>query len=175
MLTYKYISPDYKELIDGFSCPDEISVELFLKEQALKLHQLRSAVTRLYFDENQNLVGYFTLYNDHVHLFANQKAKLGWNLPDIDLFPAVKLHYIGVDIRYRDQNKPRLRYGEFMLIEVVEIVEEIAAASGCNFITLEALPSVVEFYNKYGFKLKSRNPGPGDLYHMALKLNELEE
>jgi hypothetical protein len=95
MLTYKNISSDYQELIDGFDCSDEISVEFFLKEQALKLHQLRSAVTRLYFDENQNLVGYFALYNDHVQVFPNQKTKHRWNLPDgLDLFPAVKLHYL---------------------------------------------------------------------------------
>jgi hypothetical protein len=34
MLTYKHISLEHKEAIDGFNCSDEISVELFLKEQA---------------------------------------------------------------------------------------------------------------------------------------------
>jgi hypothetical protein len=61
MLTFQYIAPQHAEMIQGFQCPDERSVEMFLKEQALNLHQLRSAITRLYFDENQNLVGYFTL------------------------------------------------------------------------------------------------------------------
>lgn len=172
MLTYKNISSDYEELINGFNCADEISVEFFLKEQALKLHQLRSAVTRLYFDENQNLVGYFALYNDHVHVFANQMMKHGWNLPEgLDLFPAVKLHYLGVDIRWRD--RVLHRYGEYLLGEVVELVEDIAKTSGCNFLTIEALPSAVEFYQKYGFKVRSREPGKGELYNMVLKLDEL--
>ncbi|CAG7638983.1 hypothetical protein PAESOLCIP111_03997 [Paenibacillus solanacearum] len=171
MLTFNNISSEIKELIDGFDCSDEISVEFFLKEQALKLHQLRSAVTRLYFDVNQNLVGYFALYNDHVHVFSNQMTKHGWNLPDgLDLFPAVKLHYLGVDVRHRGK-----RYGEYLLGEVVELVEDIAKISGCNFLTIEALPNAVEFYQKYGFKVRSRQPGKGELYNMVLKLDELEE
>lgn len=142
---------------------------VFVREQALKLHQLRSAVTRLYFDENQNLVGYFTLYNDHVHVFANQKSKHNWNLPELDLFPAIKLHYLGVDLRER-----RKGYGEFLLAEVVNLVEHIASNSGCNFITIESLANAVSFYEKYGFKMRSRVPGSGDLYNMALKLRELD-
>lgn len=173
MLTFKHISPEYQQNIDEFDCSDEISVELFLKEYAFKLHQLRSAVTRLYFDENQNLVGYFSLYNDHVHIFSNQKAKHGWNLPEgFDLFPAVKLHYLGVDLRYRDRE--RHRYGETLLLDVVNIVEGIARTSGCNFITIEALNNAVPFYEKYGFKVRSRIPGAGDIFNMALKLDELE-
>jgi ribosomal protein S18 acetylase RimI-like enzyme len=172
MLTYKNISSDYQDVIDGFVCPDEISVELFLKEKALKLHQLRSAVTRLYFDENQKIVGYFALYNDHVHVFGNQMMKHGWNLPEgLDLFPAVKLHYLGVDIRCRD--RVNHRYGEYLIGEVVELVEDIAKTSGCNFRTIEALPSAVDFYEKYGFKVRSRKPGRGELFNMELKMDEL--
>jgi ribosomal protein S18 acetylase RimI-like enzyme len=172
MLTYKYISLEDKNAVEGFNCSDEISVELFLKEQAFKLHALRSAVTRLYFDENQNLVGYFTLYNDHVHLFPSQKAKHGWILPDLDLFPAVKLHYLGVDIRHR--NREIHRYGEYLLGEVVDLIENIAKNSGCNFITIEALPRALSFYEKYGFKVSSRQRGNGELYNMVLKLGELD-
>ncbi|UJF32377.1 GNAT family N-acetyltransferase [Paenibacillus hexagrammi] len=171
MLTYRNISWECQNLIEGFDCSDEISVELFLKEQAFMLHHLRSAVTRLYFDENQNLVGYFALYNDHVHVFANQMTKYGWNLPEgLDLFPAVKLHYLGVDRKYRNRG-----YGEYLLGEVVELVEDIAKTSGCNFLTIEALPNAVEFYAKYGFQIRSRQSGKGEFYHMVLKLDELEE
>ena len=81
-------------------------VEFFLKEEALRLHDLQSAITRLYFDENQNLVGYFTLYNDLVSLHKRQIEKyerdFKWNSPNYRYFPAVKLHYLGVDQRYRD-------------------------------------------------------------------------
>lgn len=172
MLTFEYIRPEHYEIISHFDCSDEISVELFLKEQALKLHMLRSAITRLYFDENQKLVGFFTLYNDHVHLFSNQMKKHGWNLPDgLDLFPAVKLHYLGIDILQRDREKHR--YGEYLLAEAVEVIEGIARNSGCNFITIEALNNAVPFYEKYGFKIRSRSPGSGEFFNMVLKLDEL--
>ena len=97
MLTSRdYIKPEHKELIDGFVCYDEPSVELFLKEHALQLHRYQSARTRLYFDENQNLIGFFTLYNDLVHIYKSQRTKHEWNLPrDIGVFPGIKLHYFG--------------------------------------------------------------------------------
>lgn len=168
MLTFQYIEPQHTDIIQSFQCSDEISVELFLKEQALKLHQLRSAITRLYFDDNQNLVGYFTLYNDHVQVFQKQKEKYRWNLPDFDLFPAVKLHYIGVDSRFR-----KLGYGSYLLTEAVYVIGQIAKTSGCNSITVEALNSAVGFYEEYGFVLRQRNRGSGEFQNMALKLDEL--
>jgi hypothetical protein len=62
------------------------------------LHKLKTAITRLYFDENQNLVGFFTLHNDLVRLAKNQKKKLNeehkWHLAKYNLLPSVKLHYI---------------------------------------------------------------------------------
>jgi hypothetical protein len=89
VLDFEYIQPKHMDQVSKFNCSDEMNLETFLKEQALKFHQLRSAVTRLYFDENQNLVGYFTLHNDLIHVFNCQKIKHGWNLPDThDFFPA---------------------------------------------------------------------------------------
>lgn len=38
MLNYINISTKHQDIIEGFDCSDEISVELFLKEKALKLH-----------------------------------------------------------------------------------------------------------------------------------------
>jgi hypothetical protein len=62
LLSFDYISPTYKEAIERFefnNTPDEKSVEMFLKEKALHLHEMQNAITRLYFDEDQNLVGFF--------------------------------------------------------------------------------------------------------------------
>lgn len=167
MLTFEYIQPHHTSVIEGFQCPDEPSVERFLKEKALMLHKLRSAVTRLYFDENQNLVGYFTLYNDHIHVFSNQRAKHGWQLADdIDQFPGVKIHYFGVDIRHRGKH-----YGAYLLAESMFAINAISQNSGCNFITVEALENAIPFYEKYGFVLRQRTVE--GFHHMAFKLDEL--
>jgi len=167
MLTFEYIQPHHTTVIQDFQCPDEPSVELFLKEKALVLHQLRSAITRLYFDENQNLVGYFTLYNDHIHVFASQKAKHGWNLaPDLGQFPGVKIHYFGVDIRHRGKH-----YGAYLLAESLLTIHEVAKNSGCNFVTVEALESALPFYDKFGFVVRQRTSE--GFHHMVFKLDEL--
>ncbi|WP_123043000.1 hypothetical protein [Cohnella candidum] len=42
-----------------------IRLKGIFKEQALPLYQKKIAITRLYFDENQNLVGFFTFNEQH--------------------------------------------------------------------------------------------------------------
>lgn len=166
MLEFEYIQLKHTKLIEQFNCSDEISVELFLREQALKLHQLRSAVTRLYFDENQNLVGYFTLHNDLIHVFQNQIRRHGWNLPNIhDYFPAIKLHYLGIDSKYRN-----LGYGKYLLAEAILAIEDLAMCSGCTFVTIEALHNAVGFYEKFGFVNRQR---ASEFQNMVLKLEEI--
>lgn len=166
MLDFEYIQPKHIELVSKFNCSDELNLETFLKEQALKFHQLRSAVTRLYFDENQNLIGYFTLHNDLIHVFNSQKIKHGWNLPDThDFFPAIKLHYLGIDINFRNKG-----YGKFLLAEAVFLIEQLASVSGCTFITVEALKRSESFYEKYGFVSRQRSIHYNS---MVLKLAEI--
>lgn len=155
-LSYEYLSDDHNEIIQNFDCGDEISVELFLKEEALALHRLQTAITRLYFDNEDNLVGYFTLHNDLVKLMKNQKEKyeekFAWDLPKYKFLPAVKLHYLGVDRRHRGKE-----FGEFLLGEVIQIALENSKKVGCNFITVEALWNSKTFYEKYGFKWREKD------------------
>jgi ribosomal protein S18 acetylase RimI-like enzyme len=166
MLRFQYLNENHKEIIDDFQCLDEPSVSEFLKEQALTLHQSNCAITRLYFDEYQNLIGFFTLYNDHIEVSKAKKQKHNWELPrDIRFFPAIKLHYLGIDERYRGRG-----YGQELMYEVFDVCQEIAALSGCVFITVEALNSAVGFYEKNGFDLYSRNVY---FQNMILKIDEL--
>jgi ribosomal protein S18 acetylase RimI-like enzyme len=167
MLYYEYISSDHTELIQNFFCEDAAIVEEFLKEEALKLHVLQTAITRLYFDEHQNLVGFFTLYNDHVRVIKNHREKYDWALPNgYNFFPAIKIHYLGIDHRFR-----KLGYGEFLLSEVMAISTKISEMTGCNFITLESLKNSKGFYDKYEFRRVGVNDG---LVTMYFKLGEIE-
>ncbi|MBE7897179.1 GNAT family N-acetyltransferase [Paenibacillus polymyxa] len=177
MLIYDDISSKYIKDIEGLSfaqTPDEMSVENFLKEKALLLHELQTARTRLYFDDNDKLVGFFTLHNDLIAINPKQRDRLeslyGWTLPkdsDLTQFPSVKLHYLGVDTKYR-----KLGYGKYMVLEAIKIAADISELSGCNFLNVEALESTVEFYNKRGFKWLSNN---GSLANMIFKLGEMDE
>lgn len=148
MLNCEFISDEHKGAVEGFDCSDEISVGTFLKEEAFRLHQINSAITRLFFDDNRNLIGYFTLFNDMVVL-GNEKRKkhaLG-HLPKVKFLPAIKLHYLGVDSRFRGY-----RYGEYLLFEALLIAKRISTMSGCNFVTLDSLNSCYGFYIKYEFQ-----------------------
>ncbi|UOF90762.1 GNAT family N-acetyltransferase [Fodinisporobacter ferrooxydans] len=174
-LTFEYLDYKHEGIIQEFICDEEPSVAIFLKEHALRLHKLQSAITRLYFDENQNLIGFFTLFNDHVSIHKGIVKKENWELPnELSQFPAIKLHYFGVDSRFQ-----RRGYGEYLLLEVIDICQDIVRVSGCNFLTLEAFENVVEFYKTYGFiRFNTRKQFiQGQrvvLTDMALKLGELD-
>ncbi|MBO8172442.1 MAG: GNAT family N-acetyltransferase [Bacillaceae bacterium] len=166
MFTFEYIDERHREKIESFDCDDEPLVQNFLREDALRFHQYNTAITRLYFNENQELIGFFTLYNDQIEIVKSKRQQQAWELPtDIKFYPSIKLHFLGVDKRFR-----KLGYGEYLLFEVIEISKKIAKDSGCNFISLEALNSSIRFYEKYGF-VRVKRMGK-DLTVMVLKVDE---
>ncbi|WP_397361881.1 GNAT family N-acetyltransferase [Paenibacillus sp.] len=165
MLTSRYIQEGDQSLLEQFQCDDEVTVRKFLTEEALNLHLLNLASTRLYFNEEGNLVGYFTLYNDMMQIGKSKRIKHKVYVPSYKFYPAVKLHYLGVDSRYRKNG-----FGEYLLLSVLEIVTEIARLSGCIFLSVESLPNAVGFYNKYEFQYLSNNK---PFINMFFKVNEL--
>ena len=169
MLGCEFISDEHRTAIEGFQCSDEVSVANFLKEQAFGLHHVNSAITRLYFDSNRNLVGYFTLYNDMVSINNDLRKKHDLlHMPRIKYLLAVKLHYLGVDDRYRKQGM-----GKYLLLEALDVVFQISKNSGCNFMTIESLQSSYEFYLKHGFKHHERNNN--GYINMFFNLDELDD
>lgn len=165
-LTFEELTPKHSELINRFECDDEPSVALFLREEALNYHQLNMAKTRLYFDENHNLVGFFTVLNDLFELSNRQKVKHKYyNFPPYRFFPAIKLHYLGIDRREREKG-----YGRYLLLEALDLACEISEKTGCLFMTLESLPSAIGFYYHHNFRKQNKN---GHYLNMFYKLDEL--
>jgi len=163
------LSPGYFEQIENFKCSSEKDVELFLKEDALRLQQNNMATTRLFFNESNKLVGYFTLFNDIVPKISKEKRdKEQWSLPNSKFYPALRLHYIGVDERFQKK-----RYGEFLLMRVFDIGRAISEVSGCTFISVEALISAVGFYEHYDFRTIGKHDKR--YLNMVFKLEELNE
>lgn len=152
-MRFAILHEEHRELIEDFLCDDEPTVALFLKEEALKLQMMNVVRTRLYFDDANHLIGYFSLFNDTVEMASSKRKQQGWALPRNKHIPAIRLHYFGVDQRYRKNG-----YGEYLLAEVLMLCQDVAQVSGCKFITLESLPSSVDFYSKYDFiKIARRN------------------
>jgi GNAT superfamily N-acetyltransferase len=156
---------DY-DLIKQFECEDEPTVGGFLLEQALRYQHLNLASTRLFLDDDHNLVGYYTLYNDMMEIGKEKRRKHGMeHLPSFKFYPAIKLHYLGVDARYRKQG-----YGRYMLLHALDTAESISELSGCLFLSLESLPSSKDFYIRHEFKVLSYN---NPFTNMFFKLGEL--
>jgi GNAT superfamily N-acetyltransferase len=164
------ISDRYIEDINNFQCSDEQSVEEFLKEYALKFHENNLAKTRLYFNDEKQLVGYFTLFSDYVTVVKSKRDQHKWTLTSIHgkhMFPAIRLHYLGVDSRFRKKG-----YGKMLVYFAIDISKQISEEVGCTFLSIEALNSSVEFYEKLEFKLLNKQNK--FLTNMIFKLDELE-
>ncbi|MED1539104.1 GNAT family N-acetyltransferase [Bacillus pseudomycoides] len=152
LLTIETLQEEHKEVIENFTCTDESDVEEFLKEDAMMYQNTNMAKTRLFFDDNHNLIGYFSVFNDHVRIGRDKRKKEDINPPKgINHFPAIRLHYFGVDSRYR-----KLGYGEEILLSVLEHSYKLSLIAGCTFITVQALTSSIGFYEKYDFKIWKR-------------------
>lgn len=166
MLQWEYIDEKHRSLIENFRCEDEPTVSKFLRDEALDCHIMNTAKTRLYFDSEGNLVGYFTLYNDMMMIGRNKRRRHGLsNLPSYQYFPAIKLHYLGVDSNYRNSG-----YGRSLLVSIFKLSKEISCISGCLFLTVESLRSSTGFYYKHEFHKLGIN---GDFINMFFKISEI--
>ncbi|MDM5339679.1 GNAT family N-acetyltransferase [Fictibacillus enclensis] len=170
MFKEHFISEEHREKVELFTCSDEESVGEFLKENALKLHMCNTASTRLFFDQQDNLIGYFTLFTDQVLVPKNLKQKHNWEVFSLvgkPMYPAIRLHYMGVDENFRSKG-----YGKILLYFALDICKEVAENVGCNFVSIEALNSAVPFYIKHGFyKLNKNN---NKFVNMIFKIDELD-
>ncbi|PHF60771.1 GNAT family N-acetyltransferase [Bacillus wiedmannii] len=146
-LSSEILTEKHFKSISTFSCSKEPEVENFLKEDAYKYNISNMARTRLFFDESHNLIGYFTVFNDHVEVCKSKRQSEHLSAPKGERnFPAIRLHYLGVDDKYQ-----KLGYGEQILLHLFEHCYNISRVTGCTLITVQALRSSIEFYKKYAF------------------------
>lgn len=170
MIVETFISEEYRDSIENFTCTDEPSVEIFLKEYALKYHQNNLAKTRLYFNENRELIGYFTLFTDYITVPKSKRNQNQWKLTSVhgkQMYPAIRLHYLGIDEKFRSQG-----FGKILLFFAIDICKDIAEEIGCVFLSIEALNNSVDFYKKFHFKLLNKQ----DQYltNMIFKIDEID-
>ncbi|ADY20376.1 GNAT family N-acetyltransferase [Bacillus paranthracis] len=146
-LKSEVLSDSHFKVIENFSCSKEQEVEDFLKKDAYNYSIRNMAITRLFFDEHQNLIGYFTVFNDHVEVCRSKRESANLIAPKGERnFPAIRLHYLGVDDKYQKQG-----YGEEILFHLFAHCYEISRMTGCTLITVQALRSSVGFYKKNAF------------------------
>src|SRR5690625_3899026 len=100
-LSEAWLTIDHINHMNHFHCIDrdgDNHVQIFLQEQALDLMERNLVRTRLFFDESQNLIGFYSLFNDTIKINKYKRKQLNIHLPqNVKEIPAIRLHYIGVD------------------------------------------------------------------------------
>lgn len=87
----------HRSKISDFKCQDidgNNQVELFLKEQAINLMERNLVRTKVFLDNKQTIVGFYSLFNDTVKMHKNKRGILKVHLPqNVTEIPAVRLHF----------------------------------------------------------------------------------
>ncbi|WP_160141722.1 GNAT family N-acetyltransferase [Salicibibacter halophilus] len=140
-----------------------------MKEEALVLQESGSCRTHLLYYDSK-LVGYCSLFADYVNIVKSKRESAGWEstrspMPE-QHYPSIRLHYIGVDSRYREMN-----LGHILMLMVFDMCIEVSRIVGINFIVVEAMESSVDFFKKYSFEPVKRY---NELLIMALKKEDID-
>jgi GNAT superfamily N-acetyltransferase len=138
------------ETLRSFSCGDDSEDEDlndFLRADALRLQDQKVALTflALYADA---LVGYVTLLADSVVLLTKERKKVNLTSSDHPVVPALKIARLASSLAFRTKHRG---IGEALVAFAYARALGVAALVGCRFLTLDARPSAVPFYNKLGF------------------------
>ncbi|GAA0440995.1 hypothetical protein GCM10008983_17600 [Lentibacillus halophilus] len=163
------LSNQFIENVDLFYCSDQPNVETFLREDALRLEESNACRTHLYFYDN-DLIGFYSLFTDYVNLVSSKRDKEGWKdvatAMDSQAFPAIRLHYFGIDEKYRSQ-----RLGELLLMLALDTCVYISNYIGASFVVLEAFEDSIGFFQKYNFRKVKRN---NEFQIMAIKIDDIK-
>jgi len=149
---YRSLDPETdRSLIAGFSCGDD-DLDDFIRTDAFRYQALNVAHTYLGFVERR-LVGFFTLATDAIRLSTSERKKTKANGDslrhhDHPFMPAIKLARIEVCSNYKLECS---KVGTHLVRVSCFIVLDVAETVGCRFLTVDAYPTAIRFYEKLGF------------------------
>jgi GNAT superfamily N-acetyltransferase len=124
----------------GFDCGKDDQNQ-FLYERAWRDHEAGVSGTYLFYVKGM-LAGYVTLMTDALLLHKRERGR-GVHYQTVS---AVKLCQLGVGVEFQGQG-----LGKQLVAFAVQIALTVANFVGCRYLTLEARPELVEFYEKQGF------------------------
>ena len=132
---------------DDFHCrKDELNK--FIHEEAIPFQKERLGTTYLFMNDKKT-VGFVTL------LMANIRRESldGDNKPEVGKgqFPALQIGQLAVDVKYEDND-----IGTYLLDWSVGFALTTSDRIGCRFVVLDAERQVLDFYEKYGFRMIKR-------------------
>jgi GNAT superfamily N-acetyltransferase len=155
------------DVVEKFDCKD-VALNSYLKQHAWN-NQAKSSlgVTYVAIDEAapRTVIGYFTLASASVPRDAVPKKNVR-GLPPYEI-PLVLLARLAVDRRFASRG-----LGHALIAEALRISLSVSEQVGCRGVVVDAYPTAVEWYSKYGFVPLSEPPGKRT-YKMYLDIRTL--
>lgn len=159
------LSDDDLPALASFSCGDT-DLDDFVRDDAWRLQVENVAKTYLAIaTESGEIVGYFTLLTDSVHLLTSEKKKLGLASDDHPIVPAVKIARLGIASERQGKGA-----GAFLVRCAFALTREVAELTGCRLLTVDAYPTALPFYKRLGFKA-NKSPSYRERENPSLRLD----
>jgi GNAT superfamily N-acetyltransferase len=132
--------------VSAFDCADA-DLNDFLKSDCLTYREQKLSHTKLALLENA-IVGYIALATDSISL---KTSELGWLIPynvTIQHIPALKVGRLGISKAHQ-----KLGIGKALMRYSVGIAFRLSTEGnvGCRFLTVDAYPESIGFYESIGF------------------------
>lgn len=129
-----------------FDC-DDPDLNEFLTVDARRYQEYCLSQTRLAF-AGGTLVGYITLLSDSIILKSSEKRRLFDFHQSVFTFPALKIGRLGVTREFQ-----RAGVGRSLLQYAVGVVFRMNKELnvGCRFVTVDAYPQSIAWYQRHGF------------------------
>lgn len=155
-------------LINSFGCESQDNfINEFLSTMAEYKHNQNMVKTHVLLNkDNTRIIGYFSLFLDHITVGKNHKQQQNWDFTE-QHFPSIRIQALGVDDEYQKKG-----YGEFLLATAMAYCLDIAQTAGCTFINLQSHPNSITFYERFGF-VKAGKKGT-KLTIMLIRIEDIE-
>ena len=157
----------------SFNCGDA-ELDGFLSHDAKAFDEKRLAKTFL-LDDNDVLVGYFSLFNDKIAKQDVSKAvwrkikKLFPHSKHFGSYPAVKIGRFAIALQYRNCGM-----GRKMMVVLQYRLKQENSSSTFRFLTVDAYLEAIPFYERNGFKRLDPEEMTGNTRAMFFDMMQLD-
>jgi GNAT superfamily N-acetyltransferase len=142
--------------VSGFDCGDP-DLNDFLKNDAAGYQDEHLSCTRLAFLEG-TLVGYLTMLADCIVLKSGEKRRLIDFHRSVYTFAALKIGRIGVQKELQRKYRIGTQLLKYAISLAIRLNQELHI--GCRFVTLDAYPKSIGWYEKNGFVFNKHYASP---------------
>ena len=154
--------------VSKFDCGDD-DLNDFLKNDAFIYQEKKIATTILFFYE-ENLIGFLSVAADSLRLNLDEKKSYDIHQKKLEDIPAVKLARLAMDKNYQKQG-----VGTNILKWCIGYTLECSDRIAIRFITVDAYPEKVNFYQKFNFIVNQNKHYTKKDYQVSMRYDLLNK